>query len=249
MRPSERMWHLLWKYALTTEFSAVWVDRLGLDEVGHRVGADVRDARHLNRDELADELFHMNSGATVIWADRLNDDWLQMIEFRGFACSNALTDLSAHGGRAVSVGWGLNGLRDLTYVVDGFHTTGFSLTVPGGRYGSAPDALDSLAEGLLFDIDDTSWMTDPGLSPGWLDFEEWSADLEASGRAVGDMEGEEPLPEAFGDFYAWSLNGYHPPLATCVTSALTLVGRLTGREIDDAWLSGTHVRLTIPSRL
>ena len=56
------MWHLLWKYALTTEFSAVWVDRLGLDEVGHRVGADVRDARHLNRDELADELFHMNSG-------------------------------------------------------------------------------------------------------------------------------------------------------------------------------------------
>ncbi|MFI6743820.1 hypothetical protein ACIBI9_64080 [Nonomuraea sp. NPDC050451] len=57
------------------------------------------------------------------------------------------------------------------------------------------------------------------------------------------------MPEAFGGFYEWSLNGYHPSLATCVTSALTLVGRLTGREIDEARLSGSHLRLTIPHRL
>ncbi|MBF8186878.1 hypothetical protein ITP53_14230 [Nonomuraea sp. K274] len=40
-----------------------------------------------------------------------------------------------------------------------------------------------------------------------------------------------------------------PSLATCVTSALTLVARLTGREIDEAWLSGWHTRLMIPRRL
>jgi hypothetical protein len=248
MRRSERLWHLLWKYALATEFSAVWVDRLELDELAERVGADIRQARRCDRDELANEVFDTRE-ATVIWADPLTDNWLQIIEFRGRACSNVLRELSDRGGRAVSVGWGLKGVRDLTYVADGYHTTEFSVTVPGERYGNAPTALDPLADGLMFDIDDTSWMTDPELPPGWPAFEEWSAWMEESGYAVGDEEGEEPLPEAFGDFYAWSLNGYHPALATCVSSALTLVGRLTGREIDDAWLSGRHTRLTILQRL
>ncbi|MET8987128.1 hypothetical protein ABZW49_16910 [Nonomuraea wenchangensis] len=35
----------------------------------------------------------------------------------------------------------------------------------GERSGNAPAALDALAEGLMFDMDDTSWMTDPEL-PG-----------------------------------------------------------------------------------
>ncbi|MED7925843.1 DUF6461 domain-containing protein [Nonomuraea sp. LP-02] len=248
MRRSEYLWHRLHSYALATEFSAIWVDRLELDELAQRVGADFRQARRRDRAELADEAFDIRD-ATVIWADRLTDDWLQIFEFRGYACSGALRELSAHGGRAVNVGWGLNGVRDLTYVSDGYHTTGFSITVPGERSGNAPAALDALAEGLMFDMDDTSWMTDPELPPEWPAFEEWSAWMEENGYSVGDEDGEQPLPEAFGDFYGLSLNGYHPSLATCVTSALTLVGRLTGREIDEAWLTESHTRLTIPHRL
>ncbi|MGW2215667.1 hypothetical protein ACWCSD_11825 [Nonomuraea sp. NPDC001684] len=33
--------------------------------------------------------------------------------------------------------------------------------------------------------------------------------------------------------------------ATCLTSALTLVGRVTGREIDREWMNGTHTRYVI----
>lgn len=136
MRRSEYLWHRLHSYALATEFSAVWVDRLELDELAQRVGADFRQARRCDRNELADEVFNVHD-ATVIWADRLTDDWLQIIEFRGYGCSGALSELSAHGGRAVSMGWGLNGLRDLRYVSDGYYTTLFSVTVPGERYGNA----------------------------------------------------------------------------------------------------------------
>ncbi|MEV5895082.1 DUF6461 domain-containing protein [Nonomuraea fuscirosea] len=181
MRRSEHLWHRLHRYGLATEFSAVWVDRLELDELARRVGADFRQARRRNRDELAGEVFDVRD-ATVIWADRLTDDWLQIIEFRGHACSGALRELSAHGGRAVSVGWGLNGVRDLRYVSDGYSTTLFSVTVPGERYGNAPDSLDPLAEGLMFDIDDTSWTTDPQLPPDWPAFAEWSEWMEKSAR-------------------------------------------------------------------
>ncbi|PRX64107.1 hypothetical protein B0I32_10935 [Nonomuraea fuscirosea] len=246
MRQSEHLWHRLYRCGFAAEFSAVWVDRLELDELAQRVGADFRRARH--RDELAGEVSDVGD-ATVIWADRLTDDWLQIIEFQGYACSGALSELSAQGGRAVSVGWGLNGVRDLKYVSDGYYTTWFSVTVPGERYGNAPHALDPLAEGLAFDIGDTSWKTDPELPPAWPAFAEWSEWMEENGYSVGDEDDERPLPEAFGDFHGWSLNGYHPPLATCVTSALTLVGRLTGREIDEAWLSGSHPWLTLPHRL
>jgi hypothetical protein len=35
-------------------------------------------------------------------------------------------------------------------------------------------------------------------------------------------------------------------LATCVTSALTLVGRVTGRELDREWMNGIHTRYVLP---
>ncbi|WP_272894036.1 hypothetical protein [Nonomuraea sp. MG754425] len=34
-------------------------------------------------------------------------------------------------------------------------------------------------------------------------------------------------------------------MATCLTSALTLVGRVTGREFDREWMNGSHTRYVI----
>ncbi|MFD0887727.1 hypothetical protein ACFQ08_24565 [Streptosporangium algeriense] len=62
----------------------------------------------------------------------------------------------------------------------------------------------------------------------------------------GELEGQTPLPPEFATLYEWTLNGYRPALATVVTSALTLVGRITGKEIGRAWLSGTHPYMSIP---
>lgn len=53
MRRSEYLWHRLYRHALATEFSAVWVDRLELDELAQRLGVDFRQARRCDRDELA----------------------------------------------------------------------------------------------------------------------------------------------------------------------------------------------------
>ncbi|MEU9890848.1 DUF6461 domain-containing protein [Sphaerisporangium sp. NPDC051011] len=39
-----------------------------------------------------------------------------------------------------------------------------------------------------------------------------------------------------------------PSLAECVTSALTVIARVTGREIDQEWLDGTHALYVMPSR-
>ncbi|GAA2208875.1 hypothetical protein GCM10009850_043330 [Nonomuraea monospora] len=63
----------------------MWADRLELDELAQRVGADFRQARRCDRDGLSGP-----GDGTVIRADRLTDDWLQIIEFGGYECSGAV---------------------------------------------------------------------------------------------------------------------------------------------------------------
>ncbi|MEU8403679.1 hypothetical protein AB0C28_51625 [Nonomuraea sp. NPDC048892] len=46
----------MYRHALATEFSAVWVDRLELDELAQCLGGDFRQARRCDRDELAGEV-------------------------------------------------------------------------------------------------------------------------------------------------------------------------------------------------
>ncbi|MET8867217.1 hypothetical protein ABZW11_30095 [Nonomuraea sp. NPDC004580] len=55
----------------------------------------------------------------------------------------------------------------------------------------------------------------------------------------------ENMPPEWSHLLELSLNGYSPQLATCITSALILVGRVTGRELDEAWMEGYHTRYTI----
>ncbi|MFI6888833.1 hypothetical protein [Streptosporangium canum] len=229
---------------MTAEFRAVWVEGIDLPEIGRRLGADLRSAQRCGLIELIDGLSY-DDGTAVIWADRLNNDWIQVIEAQGRECSHALTDLSARGGRAIRVGWGLNGVADLVYSMDGEETTVFSVTVPGERWGKAPGGLDPYATGLRFDLEDTSWKTDPDLPSEWMAFAEWAESSPLSEQSDADLV----LPEGWWDFYEMSLNGYDPAVATCVTSALVLIGRMTGREIDDAWLSGAHTRLAMPVKL
>ncbi|MEV4472142.1 hypothetical protein [Nonomuraea sp. NPDC049504] len=130
--------------------------------------------------------------------------------------------------------------------MDGEEITRFSVTIPDRRSGRVPDALDAAAQGLLFDLDDSGWPTDPELPPAWTAFEGWFIALQEGGGVEGDLEGQEPLPPEFATLYAWSLNGYHPALATSITSTLTLIGRITGNEIDREWLDGSHPCMSIP---
>ncbi|MFI6741479.1 hypothetical protein ACIBI9_51915 [Nonomuraea sp. NPDC050451] len=51
------------------------------------------------------------------------------------------------------MGWDLNGPRDLEYAVNGEYVTGFSVTVPGKRWGCS-----------------SNWESDPDLPPGWLEY-------------------------------------------------------------------------------
>jgi hypothetical protein len=173
----------------------------------------------------------------------LNENWTQIVQARGYDCNGALRDLS-YGGRALLVRWDWDGPHDLEYAVNGVYATGFSVTTPGERWGRHPAALDSYAQGLQFDLMDSSWESDPDLAPGWLEYSAWEEARVESGQDYG--EEDEVLPPGWDDFIALAHNGYGPPLATCITSALTLVGRVTGREFDREWMNGIHTRYVLP---
>lgn len=241
MRQSERLWHLVRSYGMGEWFMAAWVEGLEVWEAARRLGvsvADVDDSVECTWTDLLRERY--SDGEGVVWAGRLTADWTQIIQVQGFDCEGALRELS-FGGRALLVGWDLNGPRDLEYAVNGEYVTGLSVTVPGKRWGSDPQALDPYMQGLQFDWNDSSWENDPELPAGWLEYCAWEeARLES-----GEDYGEEEVPDEWQDFIGLACNGYSPPLATCLTSALALVGRVTGREIDREWMYGAHTRYVI----
>ncbi|GAA5057637.1 hypothetical protein HNP84_000533 [Thermocatellispora tengchongensis] len=242
VRGSERLWHLVRSYGMGEWFMAAWVEGLEVWEAARRLGASVADVddgvvcawTDAVRGRPAD------GDAGIVWAGPLTAGWTQIIQVRGADCETGLRELS-YGGRALLVSWGLNGPRDLEYAVDGEYVTGLSVTVPGERWGSDPHALDSYAQGLRFDLSDSGWRSDPELPPGWLEYCAW----EEARLENGEDHGEEDMPGEWQDLVALACNGYHPPMATCLTSALALVGRVTGREIDRAWMDQAHTRYLI----
>ncbi|WP_449062300.1 DUF6461 domain-containing protein [Planomonospora algeriensis] len=246
MRQSERLWHLVRSYRMGEWFMAAWVEGLEVWEVARRLGASVADVDDPVECTWSDFLRERSPGddaAGVVWAGRLTGDWTQVIQVRGFDCERALRELS-YGGRALLVCWDLNGLRDLEYAVNGEYVTGLSVTTPGKRWGRDPQALDPYAQGLQFDWDDSGWENDPELPPGWLEYCAW----EEARMERGEDYREEDVPDEWQDFVELAHNGYSPPLATCLTSALALAGRVTGREIDREWMDGTHTRYVIRER-
>ncbi|MFI9593597.1 DUF6461 domain-containing protein [Nonomuraea sp. NPDC052265] len=223
-------------------FMSAWVEGLEVWEAARRLGSSVAEVDHSIQCTWANVLRGLPSDddAGVVWAGPVTADWTQIIQVRGFHCDQALRDLS-YGGRALKISWDLNGPRDLEYAVNGEYVTGLSVTVPGERWGSDPQALDHHAQGLQFDLDDSSWQSDSDLRPGWLEYCAWEEARLERGQDYGD----EDIPEGWQDFIALAHSGYSPPMATCLTSALTLVGRVTGREIDREWMNGTHTRYVI----
>ncbi|WP_329088559.1 hypothetical protein [Streptosporangium sp. NBC_01469] len=245
MRQSERLWHLARSYGMGEWFMAVWVEGLEVWEVARRMGVsvvDVDDAVECTWGGLREEL-SFDGGPGVIWAGRLNENWTQIIQARGFDCDGALRELS-YGGRALLVRWDWDGPHDLEYAVDGNYATGFSLTTPGKRWGDDPYALDPFAQGLQFDVTDPSWESDLDLPPGWLEYTAWEEARIESGRDYG--EEDDVLPPEWEDCMQLAHSGYRPSLATCITSALTLVGRVTGREFDKEWMHEPHTRYVLP---
>ncbi|GGO00090.1 DUF6461 domain-containing protein [Microbispora bryophytorum] len=241
MRQSERLWHVVRSYGMGEWFMAAWVEGLEVWEAARRLGvsvADVDDSVECTWTDLLRERY--SDGEGVVWAGRLTADWTQIIQVQGFECERALRELS-FGGRALLVGWDLNGPRDLEYAVNGEYVTGLSVTVPGKRWGSDPQALDPYLQGLQFDWGDSSWEDDPDLPAGWLEYCAWEEARLESGEDYGEAE----IPDEWQDFIGLACNGYSPPLATCLTSALALVGRVTGREIDREWMYGAHTRYVI----
>jgi allantoicase len=236
MRQSERLWHLVRSYGMGECFMAAWVEGLEEWAAARRLGVSVPDVDDAVACTWADVLrgCPTDGDTGVIWAGRLTADWTQIIQVRGYECDRALRDLS-YGGRALLVGWDLNGPRDLEYAVNGEYVTGFNVTAPGKHWGSDPQALNPYARGLQFDLDDSGWESDPGLPPGWLEYCAWEKTRMESGKDYG----EEAIPGEWQDFIELS-QAYSPPMATCLTSALTLVGRVTGREIDTEWMDGAH---------
>lgn len=105
----------------------------------------------------------------------------------------ALSALSRTGGRALSMGWHVNGAHRITYAVDG-------LVVSSAPMEKIPAPLEQHMEGLSM----------PGVN--------WDEDDED-----GDFSTEE-----------------------MIDTALVLVGRVTGRELDKEWLDAIHTRYVIP---
>lgn len=245
MRQSERLWHLAHRYHMGASFYGVWVEDPSIDDVATRLGADPVSGVRCRWADLGSGL---EENGCLAWIGHLTENWTQII-FVGNPEFDPLPDLSSGNRRALCVSWTINGVNDLYYAVDGQYRTAFSVTRPGVRGGPDPHALDPYASGLQFDAQDSSWKQDPDLLPGWLEYCAWEerrleeAPSEDDDAGMGDDY--EGMPPEWGRLLELAVNGYSPPIATCITSALILVGRVTGRELDEAWLAGVHTRFRV----
>ncbi|GII01791.1 hypothetical protein [Planobispora takensis] len=239
MRSSERLWHLASSYGMGERFTAVWVRGLEVWEAARRMGvtvADVDDSADCTWQALS-EGWTPGYESAVIWAGRLTGDWIQIIRLGGHGCAGDPRELS-YGGRAFAVGWHFNDPGRLHYAADGRGTAGFTLSGPAERWG---DALDPHTEGLLLDVLDSDWENDPELPPGFREYLAWEEARIESGEEYEDVV----IPEEWWGFVDLAHAGYSPAEAEGRSSLLTLVGRVTGRELDREWMDGTHTRYVI----
>ncbi|MFI6888829.1 hypothetical protein [Streptosporangium canum] len=224
-------------------FNGMWVEGLEIADVVRRLGADTTSGKKCSWADLRKGM-EIGEGIGIVWVGHLVGNWTQIIHV-GIEALDVLPTLSAGDRRALHMSWHVNGIGDLLYAVDGNYVTLFSVTRPGRSRGPIPHALDSYAEGLQFDAGDSSWENDPDLPTGWMEYSAWEEEREArleDDMSEDDYEGVQP---GWTDLMDLAINGYSPPLATCITSAFTLVGRVTGRELDDEWMKGVHTRFFI----
>ncbi|WP_131815469.1 hypothetical protein [Thermostaphylospora chromogena] len=228
-------------------FHGAWVEDPDVGDVATRLGADPASGVGCRWADLRSGL-DIDENGCLAWVGRLTENWTQII-FVGNPDFEPLPDLSSGNRRALCFSWTVNGVDDLYYAVDGRCRTVFSVTRPGVRGGPDPHALDSYASGLQFDAQDSSWESDPDLLPGWMEYCAWEERRLEEAPSEGDYAGTgddyEGMRPEWGHLLELAVNGYNPPIATCITSALILVGRVTGRELDEAWLEGVHTRFRV----
>ncbi|MEV4565494.1 hypothetical protein AB0K12_17160 [Nonomuraea sp. NPDC049419] len=218
------------------------MENTDLAQVAAQIGADPASGVMCKWEDLARGL-DIGENTRLAWMGSINNSWTQIVgDPTPF---DALPALSAGNRRALRVAWTVDGVHDIYYAVGGHYVTAFGVTKPDARKGQDPHALDSYATGLQFDIQDASWESDPDLLPGWHEYSAWKETL--YDLPDDDMvdDAYESMPPEWSHLLDLSLNGYSPQLATCITSALILVGRVTGRELDETWMEGHHTRYTI----
>ncbi|MBG0815712.1 hypothetical protein [Planomonospora sp. ID82291] len=237
MRTSERLWHLVHRYGLGSSFTGVWVENREISESVRILGVDTTTGVDCTWADINKEREAGNEQG-FIWAGRINSHWIQLI-YIGVEAPDALPKLTEGDRRVLLISWHVNSAGKLIYARNGDYATIFDITRPDRQRGADPHALDQYAEGLMFDAHDTSWENDPELLPGWLEYSRWE-ELRLETEASDDDY--DNMPTEWMSFLELAANGYSPQLATCITSAFILVGRIVGQELDEAWMEGVHTR-------
>jgi hypothetical protein len=238
MRHAERLWHLARSYGLVSSFKAGWVEGLSVMEAASRLDAYLPSAAERDWRGAHDNLPPYEAWGAM-WVGELNERWIQYIQIQGYHRFSAVRDLSAPGGRAIYFEWTVNGGKEIVYAENGDHAMYFVIDgIQNGKHGRLPHALDAYATGLTFDLSDQSWRTDPDRMPGWLEFSDWRESAVQSGARDEELV----IPPHYEKFVGLAEEGYTPAAAECFTSALELIGGITGREFDKEWMDGVHTR-------
>ncbi|WP_329090118.1 hypothetical protein [Streptosporangium sp. NBC_01469] len=153
MNSSTSLYDLLEGYwpTLYDGFSAVWTEGLDVAEVAERLGADPATATVCTLKGIGRGFGDAPPGdqAEVILIGR-HGDWVltMQIQHMGVVSGRALSALSENNGRAISVGWHINGAHRIAYAAQGAVIASQNM-----RY--IPEILQRYADGLYIpDVDD-----------------------------------------------------------------------------------------------
>ncbi|GAA0843099.1 DUF6461 domain-containing protein [Streptosporangium amethystogenes subsp. fukuiense] len=147
------LYDLLDEYDLDNEdfgFRAAWCEGLTGEEAARRLRADLDSAYTSTIDELMHEEgdSDFDEGAVLIGPA---GTWTMILQLNGLDCTrySALEALSAGAGRAVGIGWSVNGDERLIYAEDGRVLVSMDFMFPEDRSGPDRQALDPYMEGLV----------------------------------------------------------------------------------------------------
>ncbi len=172
MSPRTDLYDLLFSYVRSyddevmpfAEFTAVWCEGIGAEELASRLGTDPESAAERTLTSVVDDL-EMNEGDGLLLVGPAGA-WTLVIQVVGYDCAleENLCLLSRDGGRALSISWDIGGDTDLVYAIGGEIATKFSITDPELRSGRTPGALDPLMEGLRFQLDEDDPVVEESLT-------------------------------------------------------------------------------------